>query len=313
MIWIVWRQHRLECLIVGIGLGVLGLFLLMNGIQMVQSSQQLGLGACLTQADHTRCTNLEAAFLNQFRFLNAISVGVALLPVLPGLLVGAPLVARELEQGTHRLIWTQSIPRVRWLRVKVVLILGATCLAFGILLALLIWWYHPAAQFTGVFESASFDISGPVLLASALLAVALGIFAGTLTRHVVLAMLMTLVLFLAIRFPVEFLLRPNYQPALTETWPLTQSSPHPPSDQDWVIATGWVDAHGNKTSRVYCPGTQTFELRSCLVADGFRTSYLTYQPADRFWRFQWIETGIYLVFATLALGAAFWLVKQRLT
>jgi len=39
---------------------------------------------------------------------------------------------------------------------------------------------------------------------------------------------------------------------------------------------------------------------------------VSYQPADRFWTFQWIETGIYLGFAALALVAALWLVRSRL-
>ena len=28
---------------------------------------------------------------------------------------GAPMVARELETGTHRLVWNQSVTRTRWL------------------------------------------------------------------------------------------------------------------------------------------------------------------------------------------------------
>ena len=38
--------------------------------------------------------------------------------------------------------------------------------------------------------------------------------------------------------------------------------------------------------------------------------FVSYQPADRFWTFQWIETGIYLGFSLLALCAAFWLVRR---
>ena len=39
------------------------------------------------------------------------------LPVVVGVFWGAPLVARELEAGTHRLVWNQSITRTRWLAV----------------------------------------------------------------------------------------------------------------------------------------------------------------------------------------------------
>ena len=36
-------------------------------------------------------------------------------PLLAGVFWGGPLIAREIEQDTHRLAWTQSISRGRWL------------------------------------------------------------------------------------------------------------------------------------------------------------------------------------------------------
>jgi hypothetical protein len=171
-------------------------------------------------------------------------------------------------------------------------------------------WYRPIAQFNGFFGTTIFDITGPVFLASALLVLSLGIFAGALTRHTVLAMLVALVLFMVIRLPVELFLRPNYQPPITIVWPMNQKQPGNVSDQNWTIATGWVDAQGNKVSRVHCSGLQPIE--QCLEADGFHSKYLTYQPADRFWLFQSIETSIYLAFTVLALGASVWIVQRRL-
>jgi hypothetical protein len=40
---------------------------------------------------------------------------------------------------------------------------------------------------------------------------------------------------------------------------------------------------------------------------------ITYQPASRFWAFQWYETGIFLAFA-VALGGfcIWWLSRHRL-
>ena len=43
-------------------------------------------------------------------------------PAVIGMFWGAPLVARELEAGTHRLVWNQSVTRTRWLLIKVGLI-----------------------------------------------------------------------------------------------------------------------------------------------------------------------------------------------
>ena len=35
-----------------------------------------------------------------------------------GVFWGAPMIARELEAGTSRLVWTQSVTRTRWLATK---------------------------------------------------------------------------------------------------------------------------------------------------------------------------------------------------
>ena len=44
--------------------------------------------------------------------------GLILLAAVIGVFWGAPLVARELEQGTQRLVWTQSVTRRRWFSTK---------------------------------------------------------------------------------------------------------------------------------------------------------------------------------------------------
>jgi hypothetical protein len=49
----------------------------------------------------------------------------------------------------------------------------------------------------------------------------------------------------------------------------------------------------------------------CLKAGGFRDNYLSHQPANRFWTFQWFETGIYLVASALAVALSFWLLRSR--
>lgn len=312
MTWLIWRQHRSEGLIT---LGVLALiaaFLLITGLDMANSFQQLGLSNCLGNTpENSPCGILRQAFENQYGFLLSLSTFMLALPVLLGALVGAPLVAREVEQRTHLLVWAQSITRSRWLTVKLVLVLTASLLAAGALLALLIWWHSPQAQINGSFYNSAFDTTGPVWLGATLLALALGVFAGTLTRRVVLAIFLTIALFLAIRAPVELLLRPNFEQAITVTWPLgNDAKPITLSNQDWLITQGYMDAHGNKTNRFVCSANKT--LDQCAQADGLTNQYLTYQPADRFWTFQWIETGIYLAFSVLALGAAIWLVRRRL-
>jgi hypothetical protein len=40
---------------------------------------------------------------------------------------------------------------------------------------------------------------------------------------------------------------------------------------------------------------------------------VTYQPASRFWPFQWYETGIYTALALSLAGFCFWRLRRRLS
>ena len=310
MIRVAWRQHRAESLITLGTLAVLAVFLIITGLSMAHAFQNLGLKDCLANG-HRDCNDLEQAFQNQFRSLYGTIIWLNLCPVLLGILVGAPLIAREVEQGTHRLAWTQSITRFRWVAVKLSLVLGTGLLVSLVLMALLIWWYGPLDQIQTSFTPIAFDFQGPVLIGSTILAMTLGIAAGALTRRTVLAMALTLVFFLALRLPVELWLRPHYEPPIVATWALNASGPNVDTSNDWIIYNGWIDSQGNQTTDLSCSPTQN--LQQCLQTLGYRANSMAYQPSERFWAFQWIETGIYLAFSVLAGALTVWLVSRRLT
>jgi hypothetical protein len=213
----------------------------------------------------------------------------------------------------------QSVTRTRWMSVTLALIVGTDVLAAGVLLALLSWWYHPFDQVIGKFNPLAFDYTGPVFIASALMCLAVGIAVGTLTRRTVLAIFLTLALIAAIRIVVEFNLRPNYQPQNVITWPFPDNPNQlkPPITlgvEDWQISNGFVDAQGNRTDSIQCNQTPTAAPPvpfQCAKVMGYRGLYFAYQPANRFWTFQWIETGIYLAISVLALGVTVWWVRRR--
>ena len=65
------------------------------------------------------------------------------IPLIVGILVGAPLVARELERKTSLLVWTQGVTRMRWL---VGMLLGVFVGAIALVAAfslLITWWLDP--------------------------------------------------------------------------------------------------------------------------------------------------------------------------
>ena len=72
----------------------------------------------------------QAAFSHDFNFAVAVfEEGLPLVMVVIGVLVGAPLVAREVEQRTQLVAWTQSVSRRRWYTVKAVALAGALAVA----------------------------------------------------------------------------------------------------------------------------------------------------------------------------------------
>jgi hypothetical protein len=323
MIWLTWRQHRSEGLLALGVFVVAGGFLLISGINMTHTLQDSGLGACLAQHPDSGtkgpCGPLGSLFLNQYAPFIPFAAALLVLPILLGVMVGAPLVAREYEGRTRLLVWMQSVTRARWVTVTLALVVGAGVLVAGVLLVLLNWWYHPFDLLIGKFNEVTFDFTGPVFIASALMCLAVGIAVGTLTRRTVLAIFLTLALIAAIRIVVEFNLRPNYQPQVVVTWPMGQNlglgQDNPPitlGREDWQIGSGFLDAQGNRTNGIRCNSAAAQSPLQCARDEGYRGNYLAYQPANRFWTFQWIETGIYLAISLLALGLTVWWVRRRL-
>ena len=51
-------------------------------------------------------------------------------------------------------------------------------------------------------------------------------------------------------------------------------------------------------------------LAQCLAQHGY-TQWTSYQPASRFWPFQWIEGGWLLALSVLLIAATVWLVRRR--
>ena len=50
----------------------------------------------------------------------------------------------------------------------------------------------------------------------------------------------------------------------------------------------------------------------CLTSHGVRVA-VSYQPASRYWAFQWTETAIYLALALALAGYCFWRLNRRLS
>ncbi len=324
MIWLTWRQHRAAMLAIALVVAVLGVMFIVTGRAMADAYQQLGIADCLAHPTHPNCGEIVGAFRDQYGIYIAASGWLNLLPAFLGMLVGAPLVARELEHGTHRLVWTQGISAGRWLVVKLAILFAVTLSASIVMTGLMSWWHGMAwNHLDGHLQPLMYDFEGIVPLAYIAFALALGIAAGALLRRTVPAMVVALVGFLAVRLPMEFLLRPRFQPPLTYTQDilavLSPQTTQTPLRGGWTLDAGWIDGAGNHLSdatvfRACDPGVGAtkFNVFQCIHDHGW-FAFTTYQPAERFWPFQGVEAAILLALTVALLALAIWWVRTRLT
>jgi hypothetical protein len=328
MTWLVWRQHRVEALAAALVIALLAIAVTPTALHLYQVVGQLRHDDCLGQAPGADCGSAINAFNATSRTLSGLLPLLNLLPGLAGVFIGAPLVAREIEDGTWRLTWSQSVTRREWLRGQLLGTVAVTALSAALFTAVLAWWLAPVDYVNGRFTDNGFDFSGIVPLAWALLAFAIGVLAGTVTRRVIPSMAVTLLGYAAIRLPVEFLLRPRYLPPARlwgvpfaggntlprDAWQLGQDVVGPDGHTiltgaqfDQVQHAAAAALHPNPAARA----DYLQQLDQWLQAHGY-TQVITYQPAGRFWAFQGIEAAVCLIVALAAIAAACRLVLRHL-
>ena len=341
MIRLTLRQFRAEA-VIGLGLlAVLAVVLAMTGIHLAQVNDAF-VATCRTTGDCTASAN--PIFADDPSLHVFLPLIVLVMPALIGLFLGAPLIAGELETGTFRLAWTQSVTRRRWLAVKLGLV-GLAAVAIGALLTGMVdWWQGPFDAATqNRFDPLNFGFHGVAPIGYAAFAFALGATTGVLLRRTVAAMGATLVGFVAARVAVTAWVRPNLVAPLHESLAFSAARPVigvqapastfsiiPPLvniPNGWVYSTAVVDTSGHALTsqglQQACPalgqllnagppaGPPT-AVHACIdtLAATFHVG-VTYQPASRFWPFQWTETGIFLAAAVALCGLAWWWLRHQ--
>ncbi|MEV4179805.1 ABC transporter permease, partial [Nonomuraea sp. NPDC049709] len=335
MIWLTWRQFRGSAAMMAAVLVVLAAALALTGPGLA-TDYSAGIADCTP--DNT-CDRFYDRFFDEYQTpFMAVSLVVLLLPALAGLFWGAPLITRELEASTHLLVWNQSITRGRWLTVKLGL-MGLTAVAAAGLCGLAVtWWSDPldksAAAGFGLMAPLVFGARGIAPMGYAAFAFVLGVTVGMLVRRTLPAMALTLAVFAAIQLAMPLLVRPHLSTPVTATFELGKgnvehlgippngsgraqimlSSVVPGDTGAWLLSTELLDpsgrtmAGGNEEAAIPVSTTsgpcapQGAQRMDGCMAEINRLGYrqqATYHPLDRFWPFQWIETGIY---ALLTLG-----------
>jgi ABC-2 family transporter protein len=326
MIWLTWRQHRKQTLYTLIGLIIVAAIMLPTGLAMHHAFTHSGLAACLANLGTGQlisgpdCGNLSDQFGNQFNGMTFIAILFVILPVFVGLFYGAPLVARETEHGTHRLVWTQGVSRRHWALTKFGLIGAITLVLAAAYAAGMSWWFGPlVTNGGGRLGPVSFDVQGIAPIGYTLFAVALGIWLGTLTHKVLPAMGITLAGYAAVRILIETLARPRYMSPASASIPISSKQQFNPAAGDWIYSRGVINGAGKlvmPNGQVGCSGDGPANVPTppgggCdagLTAQGHGagpfSNWIRYQPGTRFWAFQGIETGIFLALTALLIYLA---------
>lgn len=323
MTWVTWRQYRYQGALAAALFAALAVVLLATGLH----AAHVWHSALVDCAKNGTCGGLAGSglSLSSPTFLTLV-VATAAVPLLPGLFWGAPMVAGELEAGTHQFAWTQSITRRRWLAVRAGWLLLAAAVLAGAVSAVVTWWSGPDnALNADAFQVNHFDITGIVPVSYAVFAMALGISAGTLLRRTLPALAVTLAGFTGLRALTALWLRPHYMTPVTVYYKLT--APFTPAGSSLGISQGIIGPNGQ--TAVLSDGVPSYDgvpipaacLHAaatpnpqaplpCLAAHGYR-GFVTYQPASRFWAFQGIESGIFVMLAAVLIAVTFWVLKRR--
>jgi ABC-type transport system involved in multi-copper enzyme maturation permease subunit len=327
MAWVTWRQHRVALIGVVVALVAIGAYTWMVGLQLHHAyAAEL---AC-HPAGSDACLQLTSGFNSPSGLLTNGWI-LQLVPALIGAFVGAPVLAREMETGTYRYAWTQGFGRWRWALAKLAGLAVAVTAAAGAISVLFSWYYQPyfgannqarnLSELTSLAPSL-FDLRGVAFGAWTLAAFAIGALAGMLIRKVVPAIVGTLVAYAALAIAIGAWLRGKY------IAPIVTRSLNVPSSV-WVVSQDWTKGgRVASQSALYqvlqgAPaqvagkeggGANLHSLAAWqyLIQHGY-TQVTNYQPATRFWAFQWIEAGWLFGLSVLLIAVTLWLVRRRAT
>jgi ABC-type transport system involved in multi-copper enzyme maturation permease subunit len=349
MNWVTWQQHKKQFLIVGLLLTAFAALAIPTGLHFWHTYQS-GLAACTATSTCDQLSDQLFASGFESRMLMVMKATVVIAPFMLAIFWGVPLVAREYIEHTHLLAWTQSVSRRKWLTAKLVWVLAATAVVAGVIAVLSTWWWRAGnALYLDRFHSLNFGIQGIVPVAAALFAVAVGIAFGAWLKRILPAIALALGLLIAVQIVLPTMVRPHYaKPAVQinamqpDSKFSSDTGPDQPPKQagaSWVISAdlynkkgellNWssppakcsytqqqMEALRNKPEKdresggyVGREGGKIISL-SCLAKEGYKW-HVSYQPADRYWKFQFIEAAIYVGLAMVPLAATYWLVLKR--
>lgn len=306
MSWLVWRQHRGQVAWAAALLAAFAAAVTITGLHMAD----LYTGAARDCARGGPCL-LDHLFDGYGAIIDTVHLTI-LVPVVLGAFVAAPLFAREADQSTDALVWTQSVTRRRWLAAKVGAVVAGSVALAAVVSALVTWWSGtPNALGGDRFHGAQYDTQNLAPVAYTLFAVALGLAAGAVLRRTLPAVATTVFAYVAVRMAVGVYLRPHWLAPLRRSGGVDPGAALPSGS--WLVRTELLDpgghaVHGRMPVPDACVAVRERAVDSCLTRAGFRT-VTTYHPPGHYWPLQLIESGLFAALAAALI--AFAVVRAR--
>jgi ABC-type transport system involved in multi-copper enzyme maturation permease subunit len=303
MLWLAWRQFRAQAaLALGATVVVVVVLVITRG-HVVDAYGKAG-GRDLT------------GFYVWLRLLGTALIGV---PALIGAFWGAPLLTREFEERTYRMVWTQSVTRSRWLATKIA-VTGVVTIALVAVFALVFtWWSAPIDATGNRIGTANFAQRGIVPIGYALFGLALGTLFGTILRRTIPAMAASLAGFLIVRMLVQKVVRSH----LIGTESVRVPSFGPSGLGGWILSSRTVDAAGQTISKAVAEGTlttachitrdtQDVDAALAVCAQRFGIHDIAQvHSSGHFWALQTTEFGLFVALAAVTAAVCFWWLNHR--
>ena len=316
--WLTWRQHR-------------AVIIASLAIAAVVTGSMLYVAARIT-AISQECRNADCpggpardAFGGSFGLTSLSSyliLAVMLLPLLAGMFLGVPLLAREHEQRTLLLAWSQDITPQHWLWTKLA-VLGAMTAAAGAAVSVAAGHLaHVVSTATGqsLFSGNAFLVTGMLPLVQSVVWLAVGVALGAAFRRTLPAIFTALIGYGAAYLLVERVY-PSVMAPLTTLTPLGggQGPAAGVGANSLVVenSSGTIyDASGQPVSpamQSLCQSANDLpkgQPNPCLAPQRHLMTLLRYQPGSRIPDFHLILIGGYLGLGAVAAAILWWLVRR---
>ncbi|MGW3126316.1 transporter [Streptomyces sp. NPDC001123] len=313
-LWLAWRQQRVTAAIAAAVLILAAALAAYYRSGMLDALHSGLFDHCATGPLY--CTRSDTGLpllldVEPLKYLGALNI---VLPVVIGVFWGAPLLGRDRELGTHRLVLAQGLSRGQWLASRFALAAVTTAALSGLLAGVFAWWWRPAADRSyGLFwyDTTALSGSGPRVVAAALFGLAAGTLLGLLARRVLAAMGLTLLVTGMTTLLLEWthwtrLLVPPH------TYVSAGSTPKAPMGEKWSTGDyGLITASGRHDSVFNCAFPSGSQLKECMTAHGYVARFYKANPAGDYWTFQWTDTAVLGGLAVLLTVATVLLLRRR--